>query len=83
MRFDNTDLFSVTLPSYPCLPGTSISLSGPEGFVSSHTESTPCLWRIEADPGQQISVSLINFNVNHGQAGTKQLGYVYQIVCQN
>ena len=71
-----TDLFAVALPSGRCLPNTPTPLPGPEGFVSSHIASSPCLWRIQAEPGQQISVYLINFNANNGQTGTEKLGYV-------
>ena len=67
---------AVTSASGQCLPQTPIPLSGPEGFISSHIDSSPCLWRIQAEPGQQISVYLINFNVNHGHHETRKLGYV-------
>ena len=51
-----------------CQQGESLVLSGSEGYISSDVTrktragSTMCPWRLEAEPGQHFSVTLVNFH---------------------
>ena len=59
---------------YHCLQGETVSLTQPEGYISSDvTDATGCgspraPWRIEAAPGQVIRISLIDFSALEREA---------------
>ena len=51
-----------------CQPGDFVSLPGHDGYISSNTAQISgngrqgCPWRIQAEPGQWINITLITFN---------------------
>ena len=55
----------------------ALLLSGPEGYISSHTtdDVTPCSWKIDADPGQRVNFTLIDFNILNQNGGDTQIRY--------
>ena len=54
-----------------CQDGQTFPLSKPDGYISSHITwdsgagSTLCPWRLEAEQGQVVNVTLINFLHNN------------------
>ena len=59
-----------------CERGNSVALSGPDGYIGSQAINDPgtlmCTWRIEAEPGQRINITLINFY--HDEEGNTNYG---------
>ena len=65
-------LFLVHRPHGKCSSVAPLQLTEPEGYVSSSLPSTGpdslpspgrCTWRIEAQPGQKINITLLDFTV--------------------
>ena len=52
-----------------CQSGKAINLPAPDGYLSGNiignigsSESVRCEWRLEAEPGQHVSITIFNFN---------------------
>ena len=54
-----------------CQPGKYVELPGPSGYISSQslhaTGSWMCPWRLEAEPGQRINITLFDFQPDDDQ----------------
>ena len=80
-------MISVAVPKEDasCQVGSYIPLPGPDGYISSNYDAwtmgmpKSCSWQLQADPGQHINITFINFQ--HYNQPTKPSGYVSQNRC--
>ena len=64
------------LPGQTCDEREPLELSGPDGYISSQHLAGPCSWRLEAEPGQHISVTIYNFQHADEQIDQREHGYL-------
>ena len=73
-------ILAFTMDDELCHQHPFISVPGPYGYISStsrrDTPSTPthCQWRVEAISGQNVAISLIDFNPSIGLQACIPLG---------
>ena len=86
MQFLSTKHMSITVSvattadDYPCTKKSFIKLKAASGYITTdlaHRKgwgSITCPWRVEAQPGQSISITLINFGAELNGHTCKPIG---------
>ena len=61
-----------------CQPGTVINLPDAEGYLSGKTSlvSQTCTWEINAQQGQKVDISIIDFEPKPSGQPCNSLGYI-------